>query len=148
MGDVLGLIEKAQKDFDEDEARELTQKVLKAQFTLEDFRKQLGQMKKLGPMGTIMGMLPGMGKMTAQVDPKEMERELKRKEAILNSMTAAERRNVKILNGSRRLRIANGSGTQVAEVNRLLKEFEQMQKMMQRLGKFGLKGLRGMLPGM
>jgi signal recognition particle subunit SRP54 len=89
-----------------------------------------------------------MGKMTAQVDPKEMERELKRKEAILNSMTAAERRNVKILNGSRRLRIANGSGTQVAEVNRLLKEFEQMQKMMQRLGKFGLKGLRGMLPGM
>jgi signal recognition particle subunit SRP54 len=148
MGDVLGLIEKAQKDFDEDEARELTQKVLKAQFTLEDFRKQLGQMKKLGPMEKIMGMLPGMGKMTAQVDPKEMERELKRKEAILNSMTAAERRNVKILNGSRRLRIANGSGTQVAEVNRLLKEFEQMQKMMQRLGKFGLKGLRGMLPGM
>ncbi len=148
MGDILGLIEKAQKDFDEDEAKEMAAKVLKAEFSLEDFRKQLGQMKKLGPLEKVMGMLPGMGGITKQVDPQQMERELKHKEAILNSMTPKERRHVKILNGSRRLRIAKGSGTQVSEVNRLLKEFEQMQKMMKRLGKFGMKGLKGLFPGM
>jgi signal recognition particle subunit SRP54 len=148
MGDLMGLIEKAQKDFDETEAKQLTEKVLKQQFTLEDFRKQLLQMKKLGPMEKIMGMLPGMGKLSDKLDPKDLEAELKRKEAIINSMTLQERRYTKILNGSRRLRIAKGSGTQVSEVNRLLKEFEQMQKMMKRFGKLGQKGLRGLLPGL
>jgi signal recognition particle subunit SRP54 len=149
MGDLMSLIEKAQKDFDAGEAKQMAEKVMRSEFTLEDFRKQLGQMKKLGPLEKVMGMLPGMGKFTDQVDPKDMERELKRKEAILNSMTLQERRHsTKILNGSRRLRIAKGSGTQVSEVNRLLKEFEQMQKMMKKFGKLGLKGLRGLLPGM
>lgn len=147
MGDVMSLIEKAQKEFDQDEAKQMAEKVMRSEFSLEDFRKQLGQMKKLGPLEKVMGMIPGMGKVTDQVDPKDMERELKRKEAIINSMTMRERLNTKILNGSRRLRIAKGSGTQVSEVNRLLKEFEQMQKMMKRFGKFGLKGLRGLLPG-
>ncbi|HCU24894.1 MAG TPA: signal recognition particle protein [Deltaproteobacteria bacterium] len=148
MGDLLGLIEKAQKDFDAEEAKAMAQKVMRSEFNLEDFRKQLGQMKKLGPVEKVLGMIPGMGRLSDQVDPKDMERELKRKEAILNSMTLQERRNAKILNGSRRLRIAKGSGTQVSEVNRLLKEFEQMQKMMKRFGKFGLKGLRGLMPGL
>ncbi|KAB2842258.1 signal recognition particle protein [bacterium] len=147
MGDVMSLIEKAQKEFDQDEAKQMAEKVMRSEFSLEDFRKQLGQMKKLGPLEKVMGMIPGMGKVTDQVDPKDMERELKRKEAIINSMTMRERLNTKILNGSRRLRIAKGSGTQVSEVNRLLKEFEQMQKMMKRFGKLGLKGLRGLLPG-
>jgi len=148
MGDVMSLIEKAQKEFDADEAKQMAQKVMRSEFNLEDFRKQLGQMKKLGSMEKIMGMLPGMGSISDKVDPKDVEREFKRKEAIINSMTLKERLNVKILNGSRRLRIAKGSGTQVSEVNRLLKEFEQMQKMMKRFGKFGLKGLRGLMPGM
>ena len=147
MGDVMSLIEKAQKEFDQDEAKQMAEKVMRSEFSLEDFRKPLGQMKKLGPLEKVMGMIPGMGKVTDQVDPKDMERELKRKEAIINSMTMRERLNTKILNGSRRLRIAKGSGTQVSEVNRLLKEFEQMQKMMKRFGKLGLKGLRGLLPG-
>lgn len=148
MGDLLGLIEKAQKDFDEEEASKLAEKVLKQQFTLEDFRKQLKQMKKLGPMEKVMGMIPGMGKISDKVDPQDIEREMKRKEAIINSMTMQERNHVKLLNGSRRLRIAKGSGTQVSEVNRLLKEFEQMQKMMKRFGAFGKKGLRGLIPGL
>ncbi|MFO1464796.1 MAG: signal recognition particle protein [bacterium] len=148
MGDVMSLIEKAQKEFDAEEAKQMAQKVMRSEFNLEDFRKQLGQMKKLGSMEKIMGMLPGMGQISDKVDPKDVEREFRRKEAILNSMTMRERLNAKILNGSRRLRIAKGSGTQVSEVNRLLKEFEQMQKMMKRFGKFGLKGLRGLLPGM
>ncbi|HEX5035432.1 MAG TPA: signal recognition particle protein, partial [bacterium] len=149
MGDLMSLIEKAQKDFDAVEAKQMAEKVMRSEFTLEDFRKQLGQMKKLGPLEKVMGMLPGMGRFSDQVDPKDMERELKRKEAILNSMTLQERRlSTKILNGSRRLRIAKGSGTQVSEVTRLLKEFEQMQKMMKKFGKLGLKGLRGLLPGM
>jgi signal recognition particle subunit SRP54 len=147
MGDMVTLIEKAQKEFDETETKEMAQKVLRQQFTLEDFRKQLRQMKKLGPMEKILGMMPGMGKISGQVDSQDLEKELKRKEAILNSMTIKERIHTKILNGSRRLRIAKGSGTQVSEVNRLLKEFEQMQKMMGRFGKLGLKGIKGLFAG-
>ncbi len=147
MGDMMGLIEKAQKEFDETEAKDLAEKVLKNQFTLEDFRQQLKQMKKLGPMEKIMGMIPGMGKLAGAMDPETLAAELKSKEGIINSMTLQERRNLKILNGSRRLRIAHGSGTQVSQVNRLLKEFEQMQKMMKKLGKFGKAGLKGMIPG-
>jgi signal recognition particle subunit SRP54 len=147
MGDVMGLIEKAQKEFDQGEAEKTAEKLLKNTFNLEDFRQQLGQMKKLGGMEKIMGMLPGMGGMKAQVDPQHMERELKKKEAIINSMTQQERRHARLLNGKRRLRIAKGSGTQVSDINRLIKEFEQMQKMMKKFGKLGKKGLRGLLPG-
>ncbi|MDX1387169.1 MAG: signal recognition particle protein, partial [bacterium] len=147
MGDVLTLIEKAQKEFDQDEAKKMAQKVMKNTFTLEDFRIQLGQMKKLGGMEKIMGMLPGMGKMTGQVDPGQMESQLKKKEAIINSMTPQERVHTRLLNGRRRLRIAKGSGTQVSDVNRLVKEFDQMRKMMKKFGKMGKKGLRGMIPG-
>jgi len=147
MGDVMGLIEKAQKEFDQEEAKKTAEKVLKDSFNLEDFRQQLQQMKKLGGMEKIMGMLPGMGKLSGKVHPEDMERELKRKEAIINSMTRQERVFTKILNGRRRIRIAKGSGTQVSDVNRLIKEFDQMRKMMKRFGKLGRKGLRGMLPG-
>jgi signal recognition particle subunit SRP54 len=147
MGDIMGLIEKAQKEFDEVEAKEMAEKVFKNAFSLEDFRKQLGQMKKLGSMDRVLGMIPGIGKLGGRVDPQDLERQLKRKEAILSSMTLQERLHVRILNGGRRLRIAKGSGTQVSEVNRLLKEFEQMSKMMKRFGKLGKKGLKGMLPG-
>jgi signal recognition particle subunit SRP54 len=147
MGDVMGLIEKAQREFDQEEAQKTAEKLLKNTFTLEDFRQQLGQMKKLGGMEKIMGMLPGMGKMKDQVDPQQVERELKKKEAIINSMTRQERHHARLLNGKRRLRIAQGSGTQVSDINRLIKEFEQMQKMMKRFGKLGKKGLRGLLPG-
>ncbi len=147
MGDMMSLIEKAEKEFDQEEAKKMTAKVLKNSFTLEDFRSQLLQMKKLGSLDKVMGMLPGMGKIKNQINPQELEGQLKRKEAILNSMTPQERRRSKILNGKRRLRIAKGSGTQVSEVNRMIKEFEQMQKMMKKFGKFGAKGLRGLMPG-
>lgn len=147
MGDVMSLIEKAQKEFDEEEAKQMAKKVMKNRFTLEDFRAQLKQMKKLGSLDKVMGMIPGMGKLKNQMDPQAMESQLKRKEAILNSMTPQERARSKILNGRRRLRIAKGSGTQVSEVNRLVKEFEQMQKMMKKFGKMGPKGLKGLLPG-
>jgi signal recognition particle subunit SRP54 len=147
MGDVMTLIEKAQREFDKEETKKTAEKLLKNTFTLEDFRQQLGQMKKLGGMEQIMGMLPGMGKIKGQVDPQHVERELKKKEAIINSMTRQERRHIRLLNGKRRLRIALGSGTQVSDINRLIKEFEQMQKMMKKFGKLGMKGLRGLLPG-
>lgn len=148
MGDMLGLIEKAQKEIDQTEAQEAAEKLIKNRFDLEDFRKQLRQMKKLGGVSKLMGFLPGMGKITQQVDPKMMEKELKRKEAIINSMTFEERRFPKLVNGKRRLRIARGSGTQVSDINRLLKEFTQMQKMMKKFGKLGMKGLKGMLGGL
>ncbi|MCB1214569.1 MAG: signal recognition particle protein [Deltaproteobacteria bacterium] len=148
MGDMLGLIEKAQAEINESEAKEAAAKLLKNQFTLEDFKKQLGQMKKLGGVSKLMGFLPGMGKLTKQVDPKLMEKELKRKEAMINSMTIQERRFPRLINGRRRLRIAKGSGTQVSDINRLLKEFEQMQKMMKKFGKLGMKGLGKMLGGL
>lgn len=143
MGDIAGLIEKAQKEFDQGEAKKMADKVFKESFNLEDFKQQLGQMKKLGSMEKVLRMLPGMGKLNASVDPQQMEKELKRKEAIINSMTRQERVHTKVLNGRRRLRIAKGSGTQVSDVNRLIKEFDQMKKMMKRMGKFVPKGWRG-----
>lgn len=151
MGDVLSLIESAQKNFDEDETKRMSERLMKNTFTLEDFRTQLGQMKKLGSVDKILGMVPGMGKLGGQVDSEQMARELKKKEAILNSMTPQERRSVKLLNGRRRLRIAKGSGTQPSDINRLVKEFEQMQKMMKGFkklgGKLGKGALSKMLPG-
>ena len=141
MGDVLSLIEKAEEAVSIEDAEKLEQKLRRDEFTLEDFRDQLRTIKKMGPLEQILGMLPGMGglkEMTAargQVDDKQ----LARVEAIINSMTVRERRNHQLINGSRRKRIAKGSGTSVEEVNRLLKQFVQMKKMLKQLG--GMVGL-------
>lgn len=132
MGDMLTLIEQAEKVFEQDKAEEAAQRMLEGQFTLDDFLDQLQQLKKMGPLSGIMGMLPGM--------PKEMKNaeigddQVKVTEAIIRSMTREERANPDIINGSRRTRIAKGSGTQVSDVNRLIKQFLEMQKMMKRMG--------------
>jgi signal recognition particle subunit SRP54 len=152
MGDVLSLVEKAHSVFDEGESKRLTEKLKKNKFDLEDFRSQLQQVKKLGSLDSIMGMIPGMGKMMKQMEGMAPpEKEMKRIEAIITSMTMKERANHTIINGSRRLRIAKGSGTSVQEVNQLLKRFMDAQKMMQQLQKMGpmgmmkgMKGLKGM----
>ncbi len=142
MGDVLTLVEKAQSLFDEKETTLLQQKLKKNQFDLEDFLAQMQQIKKLGSMESIMGMIPGMGKMMKQMKGAQpSENEIKRIEAIIRSMTPAERANHGIINGSRRLRISKGSGTSVQEVNQLLKRFTEAQKMMKMLQKLGPKGL-------
>jgi len=141
MGDMLSLIEKAQADFSEEEAVKLHNKIKKREFDLEDFRRQLTQVKKLGSMEQILGMLPGMGQLKQLKKMKPDEKELVKVEAIINSMTREERQNHKIINGSRRKRIARGSGTKVQDVNRLLKNFGQTKKMMEQ---FTRKGARGM----
>jgi len=148
MGDVLSLIEKAQEAVDEEKAREMEKRLRKDGFSLEDFRDQLQMIKKMGSMESIMKMIPGMGKAMKQMKGQQMpDKELKKVEAIINSMTLAERRNHKLINGSRRIRIANGSGTSVPEVNRLLKRFVEAQKMMKKMQKMGPRGLQNMLGG-
>ena len=137
MGDVLSLIEKAQSEFDEKEALKLEKKLKKNQFDLEDFQAQLQQMKKLGSLDQILGMLPGMGQLKKLKQHKPDEKELVKVEAIINSMTKGEKRQYKIINGSRRRRIARGSGTTVQDVNRLLKNFTQTKKMVERFSKQG-----------
>jgi len=140
MGDVLSLVEKAEQAVDEKQAAAL-QKKLKAQtFTLEDFRDQLRQVRGMGPLDQLMGMIPGLSRVKGLPDSSEQERELKRVEAIIDSMTPGERRRPDILNGSRRKRIADGSGTTVTDVNRLLKQFGEMQKMMRQLMQAGKGG--------
>jgi signal recognition particle subunit SRP54 len=150
MGDVLTLVEKAQSLFDEKESARLQQKLKKSEFDLDDFRNQLRQLKKMGSLESIMGMIPGMGKMMKQMQGAQpSEKELNRIEAIINSMTAKERADHTILTGSRRLRIAKGSGTSVQEVNQLLKRFTEALKVVKQLQKLGPKGLmRGMGKGM
>ena len=143
MGDVLSLIEKAQAEFDEKEALKLEKKLKKNEFDLEDFQAQLRQMKKLGSLEQILGMLPGMGQMKKLKQLKPDEKELTRVEAIINSMTKEERQHYKIIGGSRRRRIAAGSGTTVQDVNRLLKNFAQTKKVMERFTK---KGYPNMMP--
>ncbi|HBT38522.1 MAG: Signal recognition particle protein [Thermotoga sp. 50_1627] len=128
MGDVLSLIEKAEKELDREKMEATARKLLQAQFTLEDFREQLREVKKLGPLSSVFEMLPGAPK----IDVDASEKELKKIEAIINSMTPEERRNPRILNASRKLRIAKGSGTTVQDVNKLLKSYEQMRELMQR----------------
>ncbi len=140
MGDVLGLVEKAEQSFDVKQAATL-QKKLKAQtFTLEDFRDQLRQLRGMGPLEQLIGMVPGLSRLKGLPDGMEQERELKRVEAIIDSMTPGERQRPEILNGSRRKRIAAGSGTSAADVNRLLKQFTEMQKMMRQLMQGGKGG--------
>jgi signal recognition particle subunit SRP54 len=142
MGDVLTLVEKAQTLFDEKDTALLQQKLKKNQFDLEDFLAQMQQIKKLGSVESIMGMIPGMGKMMKQMKGAQpSENEIKRIEAIIRSMTPGERANHSMINGSRRLRISKGSGTTVQEVNLLLKRFTEAQKMMKMMQKLGPKGL-------
>ena len=141
MGDVLSLIERAEAAIDVEDAEKLEEKLRANEFTLEDFRDQLRTIKKMGPLEQIMGMLPGMGNLKALAENKPDEKQLARIEAIIGSMTPDERRKQHIINGSRRKRIARGSGTSVEEVNRLLKQFVQMQKMLKSLG--GMAGLGG-----
>jgi signal recognition particle subunit SRP54 len=130
MGDVLSLIEKAEAQVDEKQAEELQEKMRKDQFTLEDFLQQMKQVRKMGPLSGILGMIPGMGAMKQLKNADIDERELDRTEAIILSMTPAERRNPGMINGSRRKRIANGSGTRVQHVNQLVKQFDQMRVLM------------------
>jgi len=130
MGDMLGLIEKAEQAFNQEEAEQQAEKLMRGEFTLEDFAKQLKQMRKMGPMGKIMEMLPGqMGQVARQVDPRDAEDQLEQIEAVINSMTIEERRNPKLLNASRRRRIARGSGLEVQVVNQVMKRFRETQRL-------------------
>lgn len=134
MGDVVSLVEKVKEDFDLEKAMKLEKKLKKDTFDFNDFRDQIGQLRKMGPLENFMEMIPGL-QTTAPL--KIDERELKRTEAIINSMTEYERTHYKVINGSRRKRIAMGSGTSVFEVNRLLNNFAQMKKLMKKVGKGG-----------
>jgi signal recognition particle subunit SRP54 len=144
MGDVLSLVEKAQEVIDEKTAKDSARKLAKQQFSFEDFLSQIQMMKKMGGMDSLLKMIPGMGQAMKQL--KNMtppDDEVRRIEAIIRSMTAEERQNHKILNGSRRLRIANGSGTEVKDINKLVKQFEQAQAMMSQMMKMGMGRGRG-----
>ena len=151
MGDMLTLIERAQDHITEEDAAAMEKKLQGGDFDFEDFLDQLRQLKKLGPLGDILGMLPGVGKMVKDIDMQDAEGSMKRTEAIISSMTRQERRSPDILNGSRRRRIASGSGTTVQDVNQLVKQFREMQKMMKQMGIMGggkkkKGGGRGMMP--
>lgn len=142
MGDVIGLIERAEEAFGEEGAQVQVQKLLSGEFTLEDFSKQISQVLKMGPIGKIMGMLPGeFGKISQSIDPQQAEKKVRASQAIIYSMTPAERENPKILNASRRKRIAAGSGTEVYDVNQLIKQYRNTKKLFKELKKSGLKNL-------
>lgn len=145
LGDILTLIEQAQQAFDEEEATKMAEKLATETFTLEDFLEQMQQMKKMGSMKKMLGMLPGMGSMKDQLENFD-EREIDRTEAIIRSMTPGERRNPKVLNGSRRLRIARGSGMTVTDVNQLVQRFDQAAKMMKTVARGGVPNIPGMGP--
>jgi len=146
MGDVLSLIEKVEHTYEKKEVERLEKLARKNQFSLEDFQAQLQQLKKMGSLGDLLDLVPGAGKLDLKANLGQAEKELKRVEAIINSMTLEERRNPAILNGSRRRRIAQGSGTTVTEVNRLIKQFLEMKKVMQRVNKLGARGLFSRMP--
>jgi signal recognition particle subunit SRP54 len=147
MGDVLTLIEQASEKLDGEEAQRAGDRLMSGKFDLEDFLQQMQQIKKLGPLGKIMEMLPGMGQLTQGVDMSNAEQELKRVEAIIYSMTPRERRNPRILKASRKRRIAAGSGTTVQEVNQLLKQFREMQSMMKQMRGGGRRNMLSNLMG-
>jgi signal recognition particle subunit SRP54 len=150
MGDMLSLIDKAQENLDADKAAEAAKKMLEARFTLEDFLAQMQEVRKLGPLQDLLAMLPGVpGGKNALKDLQIDDGQMARAEAIIQSMTREERQNPAMIGGSRRLRVARGSGTTTADVNALLKEFEQARKMMKSmLGGKRMPGLPGKLPGM
>jgi len=146
MGDVLSLIEKAQQNYDQTKAKELERKLKKNEFTIEDFGEQLKTIRKMGSLGELLGMIPGLKKIAGQADSEEAKRELVRIQAIIDSMTRQERHNHLVLNGKRRTRIASGSGTSVQDVNRFVKQFEQTRKMMKKITRAG--GGRAMMRGL
>ena len=146
MGDVVSLVERAQEQYDEEEARKLQKKIAKNQFGFDDFLKQLQQIKKMGSMKDLMGMIPGAGKMLKDVDIEDDA--FKGIEAIIHSMTPEERSNPKVINSSRKKRISKGSGTSVQEVNQLLKQFNQMGKMMKMMQGGGGQKMMQMMKGM
>jgi signal recognition particle subunit SRP54 len=149
MGDILTLVERAQETVDRKTAEEQAKKIMEARFTFEDFYAQLQQLKKMGPLGDLLKMIPGMGGLAKQLpEGPEAERELKRIEAIISSMTKAERAEPTLINGSRRKRIAAGSGTKVSDVNQLLKQFAEMQKVMKQMGALAKGGRLPKIPGM
>jgi signal recognition particle subunit SRP54 len=142
MGDILGFIEKAEANFDEKVTKEQSERMMSGRFTLEDFADQLKQIRRMGPLQQILEMLPGgMGQAARQVDPKDAEWQLKMTEAIISSMTSEERKDPEKLNASRRRRIARGSGTDVQDVNRLMKQFREAQRLMKTIQKTGGRGL-------
>ena len=142
MGDMLGLIERAEAAYDEKTAREQADKLMSGEFSLEDFAGQLRQLRKMGPLGQLLDMMPGnMGQLARQISPQDAEAQFKLTEAIINSMTPYERRHPDALNASRRRRIARGSGTDVQEVNRLMKQFREAQKLFKTIKKSGMRGL-------
>lgn len=150
MGDVMGLIEKTQQAYDEKKAKKMAKKIKKAEFTLEDFRDQMAMIRQMGDMKSLMGMIPGMSQAMKKMGPggPDPDKELKRIEAMINSMTPGERNKPEIIDGSRRKRIAAGSGTTVSELNQFLKRFRDAKKMMQKLSKMGPGGLKGLMRGM
>jgi signal recognition particle subunit SRP54 len=148
MGDILSLVERVQETVDQDEAERVAQRMMESRFTLEDFRSQLNQVKKIGPIGQVLQMIPGAGQMAGAAQQAVDDGQLKRIEAIIDSMTPEERRHPELIKASRRRRIAAGSGATSADVNRVLKQFADMQKLMRQLGSGrlpGIPGLRGML---
>jgi signal recognition particle subunit SRP54 len=152
MGDIVGLVEKASEVVDQEDAKKMAKKMLKGQFTLDDMAQQLSQVKKMGNLEGLLGMMPGAQNIKKQMAGANIDDKLiSRQEAIIRSMTKKERLNPKVLNGSRRRRIAEGSGTTVPDVNRVLKQFKQMSQMMKKVGKMGKNGMMrggGMPPGM
>ena len=144
MGDVLTLVERAQQNFDQEEANRLNKKIRKNQFGFDDFLSQMEQIKKMGNLKDLLGMIPGMGKALKNIDIDDDS--FKPIEAIIKSMTPSERENPDIINGSRRQRIAKGSGTSIQQVNQLLKQFNEMRKMMKTMNKMG--GAKRALSGM
>ncbi|MGZ6300430.1 MAG: signal recognition particle protein, partial [Candidatus Limnocylindria bacterium] len=150
MGDVLSLVERVQESVDRDEAERIAQRTLDGRFSLEDFRSQLGQIKKMGPIGQLVQLIPGAGQIAGAAQAAVDDGELKRVEAIIDSMTPHERRHPAVIKASRRRRIAMGSGTSTADVNRLLKQFGEIQRLMRSLGSGRLppgNALRGLLGG-
>ena len=148
MGDILSLVERVQESVDQDEAERVAQRMMEQRFSLEDFRSQLTQIKKMGPIGQVLSMIPGAGQMAGAAQQAVDDGQLKRIEAIIDSMTPAERRRPELIKASRRRRIALGSGTTPADVNRLLKQFTEMQKLMKSLGSGRMPGLSGLPGGM
>jgi len=144
MGDILSLVERAQEHVDEKEAAAQAKRMLEAKFTFDDFLKQLQQVRKMGPIADLMKMIPGMGGLAKQMpDPVSAERQMKQVEAIIRSMTMGERLDPTLINGSRRKRIAAGSGVTVSEVNALLKQFKEMQGLMKQFGAMAKRGKLG-----
>jgi signal recognition particle subunit SRP54 len=150
MGDIVGLVEKAAQEMDLAKAEKAANKLAKGEFDMDDLAEQFRQMKRLGGMGAILGLLPGMGKMKKMVDAAGGfdDKEISRQQAIISSMTKAERRKPALMNARRKIRVANGSGTSVQEVNKLLKAHRQMADMMKKMGKGGMAGLAREMAGM